>query len=325
MSASGGGDDQRESRVPRDMQGLVKFCIEQGAECDNPEGMLSQMTAERREWLESALSNMTTNPVTRMKEGLIKMNQPDDEDNENLTDEKIAAIEEIMEWCENIDLAIDFHKIGGYEVLAKQFDHSEPEVRWNALELLGILVQNNPYCQEAAIKHGLLPLALQIIDNDNNATVRTKALYAISCLCRDVPDAQKVFVEKDGFSVIMRAMQTDVEKLKIKAAFMLSSMCNEKPEFKDIMCDIGMIDQLVGHLQEEHGAFHEHMMSALLTIVRDHPRAYEECHRHELNLISTLNDRTEFLKGKEEFQEELEYATELLRLLEDPDTSDVAR
>ncbi|XP_060086382.1 hsp70-binding protein 1-like [Ylistrum balloti] len=325
MSASGGGDDQRESRIPSNMKGLMQFCIEQGSACDNPDGVISEMSAERREWLESALNDMTSNPVNRMKEGLGKLNQPDNEDDENLTDEKISVLEEMMEWCENIDLAIDFHKIGGYEVLKKQFDHSEPEIRWNALELLGILVQNNPYCQDAALKHELLPLVLHMVDNDSNATVRTKALFAISCLCRDVPDAQKVFVDNDGFSVVMRAMQSDVEKLKIKAAFMLSSLCNDKPEFKDIMCDIGMIDQLVGHLQEEHSSFHEHIMSALLTIVRDNPRACTECQRHELNLLSTLNDRVDLLKGKEEFQEEREYATELLRLLQDQDISDVAR
>ncbi|XP_069134050.1 hsp70-binding protein 1-like [Argopecten irradians] len=325
MSASGGGDE-RESRIPQNMQGLLKFCIEQGATCDNPEAVVSQIPPERREWLETALNNMTTNPITRMKDGLVKLNEADeDNENENLVDEKIAVLEELLEWCENIDLAIDFHKIGGYEVLAKQFDNSEAEIRWNSLELLGILVQNNPYCQEAALKHELLPLVLRIIDNDNNATVRTKALYAISCLCRDVPSAQKVFVENDGFSVVMRAMQSDVEKLKIKAAFMLTSLCNENPEYKDVMCDIGMIDQLVGHLQGEHGSFHEHLMSALLTIVRDNPRACQECHRHELNLITTLNDRIQFLKGKDEFQEELEYATELLALLQDQDTSDVAR
>lgn len=51
-------------------------------------------------------------------------------------------------------------------------------------------------------------------------------------LCRDNADAQKVFVDHDGFSVIMRAMQSEVEKLKVKAAFMLTSMCADKPEFQ---------------------------------------------------------------------------------------------
>jgi hypothetical protein len=43
-------------------------------------------------------------------------------------------------------------------------------------------------------------------------------------LVRDFPDAQKEFTDNDGFSVLMRAMQQDVEKLKIKAAFMLSAV-----------------------------------------------------------------------------------------------------
>lgn len=70
----------------------------------------------------------------------------------------------------------------------------------------------------------------------------------------------------------------------------------------EIMCDMGMIDQLVGHLQEEHSSFHEHIMSALLAIVRHCPRACQECHRHELNIIPTLKQRVEVLTGKEEFQ-----------------------
>ena len=44
--------------------------------------------------------------------------------------------------------------------------------------------------------------------------------------------AQKVLTDNDGFSVLMRAMQTDIEKLKIKSAFMLSSFVVDKPQFK---------------------------------------------------------------------------------------------
>lgn len=62
-----------------------------------------------------------------------------------------------------------------------------------------------------------------------------------------------------------------------------------------------MIDQLVGQLSEEHCSYHEHVMSALLAIVRDHPRSVEECQRSELDLHSKLQQRIEFLKNKEEF------------------------
>lgn len=60
-------------------------------------------------------------------------------------------------------------------------DNDEAEVRWQCLDLIAILVQNNPYCQEAILEAALLPTILEILDKDSNATVKTKALYAVSC------------------------------------------------------------------------------------------------------------------------------------------------
>lgn len=70
----------------------------------------------------------------------------------------------------------------------------------------------------------------------------------------------------------------------------------------DVMCDTGMIEQLVGVLSEEHNSFHEHTLDALLSIVTNHPRAIEECQRPELELCKKLQERIQFLKGKEEFR-----------------------
>jgi len=79
----------------------------------------------------------------------------------------------------------------------------------------------------------------------------------------------------------------------------------------DILCKMGMVDQLVGLLQENHSSFHEHLMSALLTIVQDHPQAMQECQKTELNLRNTLTDRLELLKDKEEFQVRTDLSLEI--------------
>lgn len=71
--------------------------------------------------------------------------------------------------------------------------------------------------------------------------------------------------------------------------------------FSDIICDTGMIDQLVGHLSEEHTMFHEHLLSALLTIVRNHSRSIQQCLRPELNLVPLLQQKEQDLKGKQQF------------------------
>lgn len=322
----GDGGHHEHERMPKNVKDLLQMCVTSqpsGTEVDGDGPSLQPMSKERKEWLETALTEMTVSPVERMKECLKKLSNKELND----VDEKIAALEELKEWCENLDFAIDFHKIGGYPILPELMDDVEPEIRWNTLELIAILVQNNPYCQKAALEAGLLPLMLHKLDNDTDNTVKVKALYAISCLTRDVPNSLKIFLENDGLSVIMRAMQTDVQKLKIKACFMLSALCTDNPEVKDILCKIGMVDQLVGHLNEEHGNYHEHIMSALLSLIHDHIPAKNECQRSELNLRELLTNRIKDLQGKDEFREEREYATEILKVLSIPheDQENVAR
>ena len=51
-------------------------------------------------------------------------------------------------------------------------------------------------------------------------------------LTRENQEALDEFIVNDGFSVVMRAMQTDVEKLKIKSAFLLSSICTDNNKCK---------------------------------------------------------------------------------------------
>lgn len=311
--ASGDGNDRR---MPRDMKALMKFCLEATKSEDTTSEEMTPMTEERRQWLENALVGMSVNPIQRIK-GCMECLQNCSSSDE----ERTQAMEGLIEWCEQADYAIDFHKIGGFDLFPQLLSDEEDEIRWQTLELIACLVQNNPYCQKAVLENNMLPVLLELLDQDNNSTVKIKALYATSCLVRDFPDAQKEFTNNDGFSVLMRAMQQNIEKLKIKAAFMLSAMCNNTPEYKDILCDIGMIDQLVGHLNEEHCSFHEHVMSALLAIVRGHPRSVEECQRSEFDLHSKLKQRIEFLKNKEEFIEEKNYAEELLKLISGDDTN----
>lgn len=57
-------------------------------------------------------------------------------------------------------------------------------------------------------------------------------MHLFSGLTRDVEESQSVFAENDGFSILVRVMQTGDEKLQTKAAFMMKAMCISRPEFK---------------------------------------------------------------------------------------------
>ena len=80
----------------------------------------------------------------------------------------------------------DFHKIGGFEILDQCVKHDSSDVRSLCLELIATLVQNNPYCQAAVLEAKLLPTMLNILDNDDASSAKTKALYAISCKYVDI-------------------------------------------------------------------------------------------------------------------------------------------
>lgn len=54
----------------------------------------------------------------------------------------------------------------------------------------------------------------------------------------------------DGYSVLMRAIQSPVEKLQIKSAFLLSSLCNKDKgdDLKSTLIKMGLIEQASGML-----------------------------------------------------------------------------
>lgn len=98
--------DQREDRIPSNMKDLLKFCMENTKAEDAPSAGASQVNVlgnEDREWLEGALNSLTESPVRRMKECIRILKSPN---SENEDDDKEAALEELLEWCEYIDFAI---------------------------------------------------------------------------------------------------------------------------------------------------------------------------------------------------------------------------
>lgn len=61
-------------------------------------------------------------------------------------------------------------------------------------------------------------------------------LFVLLGLIRDNDEGLKEFADKDGYSVLLRALQSGVQKLNIKSAFLLSSLCSQKPQIKGEYC-----------------------------------------------------------------------------------------
>lgn len=60
-------------------------------------------------------------------------------------------------------------------------------LRWRAADTLAVCVQNNPYCQNAAMDMNILPMLCKLLETDQSVEVRIKALFAISSKYSGLP------------------------------------------------------------------------------------------------------------------------------------------
>merc|ERR1711944_206199 len=220
--------DPNQPRAPRDMQGLLKFCIEatKGEDApDDPIATLESMDPTRRQWLEQALSSMSVDVIKELAEAIKILNMAK---NPNISEEDVEKVEYafecISDWVDQIDMANNFHKIGGFDSLKACLKSDYASIRSASANTIAELSQNNSYCQENFVKEEFLPLLLEMITNDRQCQV--KAMYAISCIIRECPLAQEKFLSSDfnGPTVIMNATMSSGahEKLRVKASFFIS-------------------------------------------------------------------------------------------------------
>ncbi|XP_038052006.1 hsp70-binding protein 1-like [Patiria miniata] len=322
MASSGGNQDDNSSsgnerRQPRSLEDVLKLAVQNtptGEEPGTQGDQHAQMDPERREFLNKVFTEMHKDETKEMISLVETVRQKLDSENEVDEETVENALENLRDLSDTIDNAQDFHKIGGTRLLPQLMDHARSEVRWRTFDLIANLVQNVPFNQKVLLEMGGVEKLLTAVDKDSSDKCRVKGLYALSCLARDNEACLKVFVDNDGFSVLMRAMQSDVEKLQIKSAFMLKALFHTAAGLKDILHNMGMVHQLIGLLQTDHTPTHEHFMSALLNLVTDHTGCIDDCRQPELHFKEFLTARQEFLNGKPEFQEEYSYSQQLMTI-----------
>ncbi|PIK53779.1 hypothetical protein BSL78_09369 [Apostichopus japonicus] len=313
QSVPGGNEAQaREKLLPRNYEDILKFALEN----TNPEEASHEpMSEERKKWLNQALAGMFTDEVKILKgkleelSDILKSNREEDEERkENL-------LEYIVDLCDRIDNAKDLIKLDGWKVISRCLDDKSAEVRWRALEVAGTILQNNVYVQDCLLKEGAMKKFMKMADEDDSDLVKVKAIFALSCHIREHNASEIAFVKADGFSCLMRAMQSNNQKIQIKSTFLLKALLISQPEFKDGAQQIGMVQQLTGLLNTEHNAAHEHIAAALLCLVTEHPAAIADCRLPRLNLKKLLENRMTLIKDREEFQEEHQYCQDLLTMV----------
>lgn len=79
---------------------------------------------------------------------------------------------------------LDFQKLGGFMVIESGLLSPYNTVKCKTADLIGVLVQNNPYCQNKFIEYPTyINLLMKLVETDLDNKVCVKALHAISCEC----------------------------------------------------------------------------------------------------------------------------------------------
>ncbi|XP_075942353.1 hsp70-binding protein 1 [Anarhichas minor] len=309
-------EDKPTRKYPQNLQGVLLLAVDAGSTTEGPDPV-QPMSEERKIWLRGALSEVCKGQMDEVEqikqcldilrqEGVSEMEREVEDERDEDVREK--AFEVMSELCENLDNARDLMTLGGLDLCISQYlSHAQSGLRWRAAQLIASCAQNMPEVQVHLYGLGALAKLLQLTDSDPHPTVRVKALYAVSCLIREQETGLQEFLSHDGISVLMRGMQSDIEKLRAKSAFLLLNLLTSHPEQKDTAVSMGMVQQLVSVLRTPHSPFHEHVLGALCCLVEDCPQGLKDCRDPALGLKELIRQQSRELQGKEESEEELDF------------------
>lgn len=299
-----------QPRQPSNLPGLLRFAMEATRAEDAPHQSYAQpLDEERKKFLSEALASMTVNVIEELHKCVKTLQKVVDLRTDDDPSEYEAAIETISDFCDNADIANDFYKIGGFSIFGPCLNSPHSGIRWRIANLIAELSQNNPFCQEKVLEAGYMPILLSMVDTDPHDQARVKALYAVSCIVRGHAVALKHMEVNDGYSVLLRSIQSPVEKLQIKSAFLLSSLCNRDNlnDLKLTLIKMGLIEQVAGLLTMGNllPETKEQLLSVLGGLTNnEYFPALKECRRPELCLKLTLERHLQESKSEESLERE---------------------
>lgn len=136
---------------------------------------------QKKTFLAEALSSLTVNVTEEMQKAMHILSSVGDLRADDDSSEYENALERLADLVDNIDLANDFYKIGGFAIFQPCLNSSHSTIRWRIADIIAELAQNNPFCQDKLLEAGVFPVLLSMIDTDPSELARIKALYAVSC------------------------------------------------------------------------------------------------------------------------------------------------
>ncbi|KAH0757068.1 hypothetical protein KY290_020561 [Solanum tuberosum] len=143
----------------------------------------------------------------------------------------LRALEELLVLVEHIDNAIDLQKLGGFSVLVRILNHSEPEIRTAAAWVLGKASQNNPIVQKQVLELGALTMLMKMMKSHTTEEA-VKALFAISALIRNNVNGQSLFYQEAGDTMLQEVLSNSNLDIRLhkKSLFLIADLAESQLE-----------------------------------------------------------------------------------------------
>lgn len=251
------------------LQQALKMSLQAQPDQQTPEASaapMQPMSDSDKQWLSGALSEVAksaTDITKRLKANFERIeSQLDSELSQERLTEIQTLIEDVHLHVDDLDLAGDCIKLGGHHVLLKCLNNQKL-VR-GACETLAVISQNNLPAQQALFELHALPTYLSLLaDPHLEEEEKKKVLYALSCLCRGYPAAIQAFKMHQGFYKLAPFIGNLHSLLCTKAVFLVKSLIEFDTSLKEEVLDSGLLEILLGKLDEPRTEAHEYILSLL--------------------------------------------------------------
>lgn len=292
------------------------------------ESQFTEMDPERRRFLEEALKSLTVNVVDQLETAVKTIM-----DEQSSEEDTMEALEVISDYVQDIDAANDFFKVGGFCILNTCLTSPHASVKSQSLRLVRDLAQNNPFCQEKLLEHGVLDRLVESLA-DASDKVSSDGMSAISALVRAFEPGLKAFLGVGGLECLLGCIGDDARiKLQIRVAFLISTIISEGPHLVNNFVKLNAVERVAPlimvlskeEMQDQNKVMRlENLLSALAALT-EIDEGVNRCKSADLDLQRKLKEIVRSSKGvEEEFQEIVDAAKLVAGRMENGNKEDTA-
>jgi len=227
--------------------------------------------------------------------------------------------EDILYLVEGMDIALEFNKMYGLTHCIKLLKSKYSSIQWRAADLLACCLLNNLKCQSSVLENKGMITLLHILKTSDVDIVKVKCVYALSALCGNYEEAEKLFIQLRGIDVLINIIHEhrDGDKLQVKSIFLLQKFLFT--EFENGIDFVTIATNLVPILTSDHNNMHEIILNIIHEVIQRETKNINQVFPNKEQILEFMDGRKNELLNKnqdEKYLDEIFKYNELIKLLQ---------